>query len=130
MYKKKLNKKSLCEKLTLVKIFKRLNEVERIALIKILDVPGINFICETISNCVYHPPQNLSNRKIKKLKKLLSPMRKDIEKLTNFNTSVERRRSLLIKKQKDEQKGGFIGTIFSLALPLLIELGKKLITGK
>ena len=60
-------------------------------------------------------------------------MRKDIEKLTNLNNSVETRRRILIKKQKgdkDEQKGGFIGTIFSLALPLLIELGQKLIAGK
>ena len=114
-----MNPMSQSEKLELLKLLTSLRAKNRCKVLKLLDDNSVNFICECVFNVCF-TDLKLSRNKRKKLKSKLKSQEKVLRYLARKDNSVKNRRKKLV------QSGGYIGTLLSIAIPVLTSIFSSL----
>ena len=83
----------------------------------LLKTAHINLICELCRNVLFSKfGQKLGKKSFNKIKKITKPNRNLWLNLANKNVSTQKKRKII------SQRGGMLGTIISLAVPLITSL--------
>ena len=109
------------QKLTILKCFKRMTDIEREAIFPLLDDKGANFLFEVYNNSLFNTPKNINSRKVKLLQKKFYPFRKEYKFIVSPKNSSKSK----VKKILKTQKGGQFIAIASIAASLLSALLAK-----
>lgn len=103
--------------LAFLKLLSKLNHEDIQYLVPLLKKNHIDIICTVCRNILFSENGlKLKKRHINKIKKLTLSNAKDYKTLANFNSSLK------MKKRIINQRGGMIGTIIGIALPLITSL--------
>ena len=95
------------QKLTILKCFKRMTDIEREAIFPLLDDRGANFLFEVYNNSLFNTPKNINSRKVKLLQKKFYPFKKEYKFIVSPKNSSKSK----VKKILKTQKGGQLITI-------------------
>lgn len=113
--KKIKNKKHI--DLAFLQILSKLNQKDIEYLLPLLKREQIDIICSVCRNILFSENGlKLKRRHINKIRKLTLPNAKDYKTLANFNSSLKTKKKII------HQRGGMIGTIIGIALPLISSL--------
>jgi hypothetical protein len=107
----------------LIKLLNKSKNEDREVILEHLNGNSINYLCEIIYNIIGGNVK-LSKRQINKLRSELQHNKKCYRYLSKKGGNEERKRKLI------KQNGRGIGTILSIALPIILQLITQMLTKK
>lgn len=110
------NHKYMREIFPILKLVAHSNPETRTALLSSLDRNAFHTVCECVQNVVQNPDIVTSPEQRQYLKDHVGVGKKKIRQFLNSKMSLKSRR------RKGVQIGGFLGTIMSVAIPILADL--------
>ena len=95
-----------------LRMLNNVRDEDKRSAIRLLSNDGVDRICEAVRNILFCR-QPMCSRKKNQLRKLLQSHSKAFHAIADINIDTEKRKRLL------EQKGGFLGTLLSIAIPII-----------
>ena len=111
--------KRCCNILAFLKILNRSKSDDLVFLFEVINDKSKGMICELVYNVLYNiKALKMSDKKIKRIRKLLQPYKKDFETLANCRISTQKKKKIF----RRQVGNGVFSALISALIPAFVSL--------